>query len=169
MRKKPKLKFPSLRSSITSQACNEVDGACYVSFYWLIKWWKNSNRATQREILDNKLTRYKLSQDQIHPTTLRKRDSNPIMWCKRLLNFTIIYMKVNTENNLSKSKSVRSFIQNIVTFCQILGVRTFILSITTCSSLSCLANGIANLAVDVYASSDCSAIPMFIFENRSQA
>ena len=118
-------------------------------------------------MVDNKLTRQKLSLDQIHPTTLRKRDSNPIVWC--LLNFTIIYIHVNAKTHLSKSKRVRSSIQNIITFCQIFGVHTSILSITTCSSLSCLANGIAHLAVDVYATSDCSAIPTFIFENCSQA
>ena len=83
------------------------------------------------------------------------------MWC--LLNFTIIYIQVNTETHLLKSKSMRLLIQNMVTFCQILGVCTFILSITTCSSLSCLVNGIAHLAVDFYATSDFSPIPLLIF------
>ena len=35
---------------------------------------------------------------------------------------TIIYIQVNTETLLSKSKSMSPFIQNTITFCQILGV-----------------------------------------------
>ena len=55
--KKPKLKYSSFCSSIPSRDCNEVDDACCVTFYWQRIWWQNSNRATQREILDTKLTR----------------------------------------------------------------------------------------------------------------
>ena len=58
---------------------------------------------------------------------------------------------------------------SIVEFYQILGVLTFIPSTTTCSSLSLFANGIAHLIVEAYPTSDCSTIPLLIFEDHSQA